>query len=122
MKRILVLEDDIRRIDWFTKHFNGAIIDFATTADAAINLLKLNSYEEIYLDHDLLPAHYEQDTICNKTTGLAVAEFIADNNLPSKIFIHSLNPSGAKRIYDAVKDCNAKLLPINILSNYEILT
>jgi hypothetical protein len=94
---ILVLEDDLGRIEWFRSRF-GNEMDWTSDPEKAIEYLQRNSYEKIFLDHDLLPEHYLRDTNCNKTTGLRVAEWIADNPVKGKVFIHSLNWNGVDRM------------------------
>lgn len=123
--KILILEDGSQRVQWFRKTL-GEDIWCVSTPESAIDVLKIhNDFDTIYLDHDLLPEHYFQDTNCNKTTGLAVAEFLAshpENNPEAKILIHSRNCSGVGRMVAALVRGNRAVTahPFHILSGLYI--
>ncbi len=51
---IFLLDDDTRRHRWFVKRFDGDQVDIAENVDEAKNLLQKNSYDAVFLDHDLL--------------------------------------------------------------------
>jgi CheY-like chemotaxis protein len=121
---ILILEDDQIRIDWFFEYFAGENISVTSKPETAIQLLNTIEFDRIYLDHDLLEWHYFEDATCDKTTGLAVAKFLAKsgNQKNARIFIHSLNINGANRMKDALEQANryCLLTPIDKLSNNKI--
>ena len=51
--RILILQDDIQRINIFKHKLNNQIVDISDDANAVIQYLKLNTYDYLFLDHDL---------------------------------------------------------------------
>lgn len=116
---ILIVEDNPERIKWFRDNFAGKLA-FAYDVDSAIRLLKENTFRAIFLDHDLLPEHYNQDTNCDKTTGLAVAKYIAENPVSpdAEIVIHSRNWNGVGRMTAALVNGNRIVTcrPFHILS------
>src|ERR1700755_1999871 len=76
---VMLLDDDERRHRWFKKRFSGDFLDVAVTVEEAKDLLVETPYDAIFLDHDLLPRHYESndhDDFSN--TGYAIAEFLCD--------------------------------------------
>jgi len=58
---VLILDDDERRHRWFIKRFNGDELDLAETVSEAKEFLSEKGYDAIFLDHDLLPHHYESN-------------------------------------------------------------
>lgn len=100
--KILLLEDNLKRVDWFHKNYPHASFCGAWEPWQAIEFLKIhNDFDKIFLDHDLLPEHYNHDTICNKTTGLCVAEWLSaneNNNPDAEIILHSRNWNGVGRM------------------------
>lgn len=124
--RILLVEDNLDRVEWFHNTFSKD--SFCTTENPifAIEFLKMHDdFDIIFLDHDLLPEHYEKDTNCDQTTGLCVAKWIARNpmnNPLANITIHSRNWNGVGRMVSElvwggrVVICN----PFNIMSGLNI--
>jgi len=53
MIKIFILEDDIKRLEWFKNIFNDANIHIATEIDDACDKLKKEKYDLIFLDRDL---------------------------------------------------------------------
>jgi len=96
---VLILDDDERRHRWFIKRFTGDELDLAATADEAKEFLSEKGYDAIFLDHDLLPRHYESndhDDYAN--TGLAVAEFLNERpelQRAATIIVHTRNADAA---------------------------
>ena len=105
---ILVLDDDERRHRWFTKRFVGDELDIAATVAEAKEFLEKYVYDAIFLDHDLLPHHYESndhDDFAN--TGYAIAEFLNENkNLQraATIIVHTRNADGAIRMVEKLRE------------------
>ena len=97
--RVFLLDDDVRRHRWFTNRFRGDYIDIANNVKEARELLSAGSYDAIFLDHDLLPHHYESNDhgdIAN--TGYAIAEFLNEHaNLQraATIIVHTRNADAA---------------------------
>lgn len=96
---VMLLDDDQRRHRWFQKHFPGDDLDIAETVDEAKELLASNSYDAIFLDHDLLPHHYESndhDDFAN--TGYAIAQWLnerAELQRAATIIVHTRNADAA---------------------------
>lgn len=96
---VLLLDDDTRRHRWFRKRFEGDNLDVAACVAEAKDMLAENSYDAIFLDHDLLPHHYESndhDDYAN--TGYAVAEFLNDRaelQRAATIIVHTRNADAA---------------------------
>jgi len=81
-KDILIVEDSQERMKHIKQYVIGYSYDLAETADSAIYYLKSFQYDYIFLDHDLAQKHYEKE-VFGKGTGLEVANYIADNQLPT---------------------------------------
>ena len=105
--KILILEDDDRRIRKFKQNFIGCELFITHLPETANRYLEEHEFDLIFLDHDLADDHYFKDTVCNETTGLCTAEFLGNNpNLckDTTIIVHSLNPNGSERMMQALKD------------------
>jgi CheY-like chemotaxis protein len=96
---VLLLDDDERRHRWFKRRFEGDELDIAESVAEAKELLAKNTYDAIFLDHDLLPHHYESNDhgdIAN--TGYAIAEFLnerANLQRAATIIVHTRNADAA---------------------------
>jgi CheY-like chemotaxis protein len=96
---VMVLDDDDRRIRWFRKRFAGDFVEAATNVDDAKVLLEAQNYDAIFLDHDLLPHHYESnehDDFSN--TGYAIAEWLNERRelqRAATIIVHTRNADAA---------------------------
>jgi CheY-like chemotaxis protein len=97
--RILVLDDDARRHEWFDAHLTGH--HSVWSAEDARRALEDNPrYDLVFLDHDLavdyavVPAVWGED-------GRTVARFIAglpEGRRPAMAHIHSSNWGGASEM------------------------
>lgn len=85
--------DDIRRapVGWTR----------VKTAAQCIERLRSGKVEELSLDHDLAPEHYEAMTgyvpagPSEVPTGLAVVDWMVEHKVwPSVIILHTMNPAG----------------------------
>ncbi|MBK8464456.1 MAG: hypothetical protein IPL32_01370 [Chloracidobacterium sp.] len=96
---VLVLDDDERRHRWFMKRFKGDDLDIAETVAEAKELLVAAKYDAIFLDHDLLPHHYESnDHDDYENTGYAIAEFLNERpelQRAATIVVHTRNADAA---------------------------
>jgi len=96
---VFLLDDDERRHRWFEKRFDGDELDIAETVDEAKQLLSEGSYDAIFLDHDLLPLHYESNDHDDfGQTGYAVAEWLnqkQDLQRAATIIVHTRNADAA---------------------------
>lgn len=118
--RIFVLEDDERRCAWFQKRFKGDAIDISCDIAEAKQLLESNTYDSIFLDHDLMPEHYRSDTPDDERTGYAIASFLAsrpDLQRPATIMVHSFNAEGALRMVEELRGAGrqADYVPFHFL-------
>ena len=96
---VMLLDDDQRRHRWFRKRFSGDDLDIAENVDEAKELLAANSYDAIFLDHDLLPHHYESNDHDDfASTGYAIAEWLhekAELQRAATIIVHTRNADAA---------------------------
>ena len=75
--RIFLLEDDERRCAWFENRFKGDMLHISKEVAEAKQLLEANTYDSIFLDHDLKPEHYHAEEFDDEHTGYAIASFLA---------------------------------------------
>ena len=105
---VFLLDDDQRRHRWFTKRFEGDELDIAETVDEAKELLGQYSYDAIFLDHDLLPHHYESNDHDDfASTGYAIAEWLYENkdlNRSATIVVHTRNADGAVKMVEKLRE------------------
>jgi hypothetical protein len=104
--RVFLLDDDVRRHNWFATRFKGDHIDFAHNVAQAEELLSSNSYDAIFLDHDLHPEHYESSQPDDERTGYAIASWLASRpelQRASTIFVHTRNADGAMRMVEELR-------------------
>ena len=103
---VFLLDDDSRRHRWFKKRFKGDHLEIAETVEEAKRLLPLGTYDAIFLDHDLLPHHYESKSHDDfGRTGFAVAEWLAENRdvqPAALIIVHTRNDRGASKMVDVL--------------------
>jgi CheY-like chemotaxis protein len=96
---VMLLDDDTRRHRWFEKRFEGDDLDIAFNVEDAKEFLAQNSYDAIFLDHDLLPHHYESnDHGDDDQTGYAVALWLNQNRniqRSATIIVHTRNADAA---------------------------
>jgi CheY-like chemotaxis protein len=97
--RVMLLDDDERRHRWFKKRFAGDEMDVAVDVAEAKELLTEYNYDAIFLDHDLLPHHYESNSHGDESnTGYAVAEFLNERpelQRAATIIVHTRNADAA---------------------------
>lgn len=105
---VMLLDDDRRRHRWFRQRFKGDFVDVAETVDEAKELLSDTAYDAIFLDHDLLPHHYESnDHDDDANTGYAIAEFLNQNSHLQRgatIVVHTRNADAAIRMVEKLRE------------------
>ncbi len=105
---IFLLDDDQRRHRWFIKRFEGDELDIAETVEEAKELLGKYAYDAIFLDHDLLPHHYESNDHDDfGSTGYAVAEWLYENkelNRAATVIVHTRNADGAVKMVEKLRE------------------
>ena len=119
--RVFLLDDDTRRHEWFTKRFDGDDLDIADTVVQAREYLSANLYDAIFLDHDLLPEHYNAETNDDENTGYAIALWLAsrpDLQRASTIMVHTRNADGAMRMVEELRRAGrqAEYVPFPLLA------
>lgn len=95
--RVLILEDDPRRMKEFRRRLIGTHVVHAETASECIAVLSEDTaWDVIFLDHDL---GGEQMVEGVEGTGYEVALWIYEH-MPERppVVIHSANPVGARRM------------------------
>lgn len=96
---VFLLDDDKRRHTWFQKRFAGDELAIAETVEEAKALLEKGSFDAIFLDHDLLPHHYESnDHDDYASTGYAIAEWLDERrelHRAATIVVHTRNADAA---------------------------
>ena len=104
--RVFLLDDDERRHRWFIKRFKGDFVDVADNVEQAQKFLSANSYDAIFLDHDLHPEHYNTLSHDDERTGYAIASWLAANpelQRASTILVHTRNADGAMRMVEELR-------------------
>lgn len=120
MDRILIVEDDETRCEWFHQKFAAHTHDVTCDVKQAIEWLEGREYTAILLDHDLADEHYLSEEPDDERTGYAVAAWLAahpDRQRDALIVIHSLNYAGARRMLDILQDAgrDAEHVPFHYL-------
>jgi hypothetical protein len=96
---VFVLNDDTRRHRWFEKRFADDDLDIAATVEEAKVFLAENKYDAIFLDHDLLPHHYESNDHDDfSRTGYAIAEWLTERKelqQAATVIVHTRNADAA---------------------------
>lgn len=120
--RVFLLDDDKRRHAWFAKRFKGDRLDIAEDVKDALTLLEENLYDAIFLDHDLLPEHYNSESTDDERTGYAVALWLAEQpgrQRASTIMVHTRNADGAMRMVETMRRAGrqAEYVPFPLLAH-----
>lgn len=113
--KVLILEDDPNRIEFFKMKLKGHDLYFFDIADDAINAFKLMNdkpWDIVFLDHDLGGLALVPSS--NPNTGYAVAKYMAENEVEAKqIIIHSMNPAGSGNMKSLLPE--AVVIPFSLL-------
>lgn len=119
--RVFLLDDDTRRHQWFAKRFANDHLDVASNVAEAMELLASSSYDHIFLDHDLLPEHYNSPVPDDEQTGYAIATWLAERpeqQPTASIVIHTRNADGALRMAERLRSAGrqAEYIPFPLLT------
>lgn len=110
---VFLLDDDRRRHRWFKKRFEGDELAVAETVEEAKELLAASSYDAIFLDHDLLPHHYESNDHGDfENTGFAIAEWLNDRpdlQRAATIIVHTRNADAAIPMVQKLRESGRKV-------------
>ncbi|MEO6052162.1 MAG: cyclic-phosphate processing receiver domain-containing protein [Pyrinomonadaceae bacterium] len=105
---VMLLDDDERRHRWFAKRFAGDDLFIAATVADAKQLLAERSYDAIFLDHDLLPHHYESNDHDDfAQTGYAIAQWLnvrTDLQKAATIIVHTRNADAAIPMVEKLRE------------------
>ena len=101
--KILFLDDMKSRHDEFRRvsSHSGLEIINVWSAKEAIDALKANRFDQVFLDHDLSENDImmEVDSTSNVPTGMDVVHFILEmENPPPEVVVHSCNAPAALRM------------------------
>lgn len=101
--KILILDDDPKRLQQFAERTIGHEVTFTMDADSAIRALQETTYDFAMLDHDLQNKVFVTEVL---GTGCEVCLFIENHpdRKPKNIVLHSLNADGRKRQKQACPD------------------
>ena len=102
MPKVLVLDDDKRRLNAFSWRFRERGWDYLLTETSvdAIEALKKEQFDAVFLDHDL--GGKQMCDSKDEDTGAAVARWIAQNPINSIVVIHSYNPYGSDYMCETI--------------------
>lgn len=100
--RILFVDDEQYRMDTFLSNAIGSSVTFAYNADSAIEILKRESFDIIFLDHDLAPEHYASSHPDDKNGQYLCRKIMEHDIRVPWIIVHSLNPQGAARMIEVL--------------------
>ncbi len=117
---VFLLDDDRRRHRWFKKRFDGDEVTIAETVEEAKKHLEEGSFDAIFLDHDLLPEHYESNEHDDfSRTGYAIAEFLHEKKelqRAATIIVHTRNADAAikmvQKLREAGRNCEYCAFPM----------
>ncbi len=105
---VFLLDDDRRRHRWFQKRFSGDELDIAETVDEAKEFLQKFTYDAIFLDHDLLPHHYESNTHSDfENTGYEIARWLNENRTLQRaatVIVHTRNADAAIGMVETLRE------------------
>ena len=100
--KIFVLEDSFERIQLFRRKLADHQVTYCDDVEAAKDILKEEAFSILFLDHDLDDQIFVKS--CEPNTGYQLAKWLKESGLTfAQIFIHSMNPVGAKNIEREVK-------------------
>lgn len=108
--RVLVLDDMNTRHKWFITALIGHNYHPVYTSESAIEQLKVQEFDMIFLDHDLEENHYnvwtgaelDEESFFSRLerTGYDVVKWMVENNnnKQAQVVVHSLNEAGSRRM------------------------
>jgi len=105
---VMLLDDDARRHRWFAKRFKGDFLDIAENVAEAKELLSTGNYDAIFLDHDLLPHHYDSNSHGDvENTGFAIAQWLSDRpelQRGAKVIVHTRNADAGGPMVEKLRE------------------
>lgn len=118
--RVLAVEDNAVRNDYFRKMIPGVVI--AETVDSAMDALENQSFDLVFLDHDCINKFVDRmDPDYNQLTFWVAAVKLNVMNFPGVVVIHSGNPVGAARMAELLRDRWAGTTFVQPFGSFEIV-
>lgn len=112
MAKILILEDDQNRIQFFKNKLKKHDVYFFDNVKDAISAVELmEAFETFFLDHDLDDRIYVDSN--EENTGFQFAKYLAEKEVEAQFIIHSMNPQGAQNIKNMLP--SASVIPFSTL-------
>jgi len=104
--KILILEDNINRIEKFKILFKNQELYITDNIKQAEEYCQRIEFRVMFLDHDLDNKIWVDSN--EENTGYQFVKWMVDNKLlkDSLIYIHSMNPCGANRMLNYLLDNN----------------
>jgi len=116
--RVLILEDDVNRVERFKEKLVGHELFITQFPKVANRWLEEQEFDFIFLDHDLEEESQGTDNNFDVGTGLEVANFLGRKpylSTNAQIIVHSLNSGGSTRMIQAMGGRNAIQYPFTVL-------
>lgn len=113
---ILVIDSEEYRQEWFEKTFSDHKVRFAMNLNRAIDLMRNNSYDIIFIGHDT----ESEDMLDSKRVAFSIVEL----NLQPKaaIIIHSVYKESSDVIYNILKETHQVIkIPFGVLATEKYL-
>jgi CheY-like chemotaxis protein len=104
-----VVEDSEVRHEWFRHKLRGLSYKIAETPDKAVELIKSEHFDIVFLDHDsgISMVLDHTDPMFLENTFWKAAQQLDRDEFKGEILIHSGNPIGAKRMYNLlIRKCH----------------
>jgi len=104
--KILILEDNSIRVEYFKQLFKHQYLHIYDDVHSAIVNCQVNEFPVMFLDHDLDNKIWVNSE--EENTGYNFIRLLIENNLQkgALIYIHSMNPIGANKMLNLLKDNN----------------
>ena len=108
--KLFILEDSQSRITLFNSWYVDHELTMTDDAMEAIEILKRDKFDVIFLDHDLDQRTFVDSSEPN--TGYTVAKEIPNTvNVNTQVILHSMNPDGVNNMAAVLKANNPQKIP-----------
>jgi len=112
--KIFILEDNSLRNKFFQKNLKEFDVTICNNYDDAIETINKEKFDIFFLDHDLDESIEKSGN--RYKTGYDFAKYMEENKTPYKfIYIHTMNPSGARYMQSCFDEDLTKIIPFTIL-------
>ena len=116
--KILILEDNLERIEKFKELFKNQELVICIHALAAYNACLNDEFSVMFLDHDLGGRIWTDSS--EENTGYQFVKLMIENQKQKNalIYIHSMNPIGANRMLNLLLDngYDGIWIPFNLIN------